>query len=310
MRRALAAVLLALPVRAAAEAGTVGGQTLQRPFGARALGMGEAFCAVPGGLDSAGYNPAGLSAAKRPTLGTSYNRGAIDDSFAYLGYAHPLPFAVLDAGLLYYDAGKIHLQLSDGTDTIVNAQQDYVGMLGAAVPLPFDFSIGALAKYYRFALAQTATAHGYAADAGAQWRSPLEGLTFGASIQNAGPDVKYSQEGDKLPLTERFGAAYLLDLARMGVIKDPMYTISRFLITADGVKRRDTPVSAAIGVEIGMPFSERGYAALRGGYVFNSDASASSFGFGVKEGRFLFDYALGVTKNLNNTQNIAIGVEF
>jgi hypothetical protein len=294
------------------EAGTTGAATLQRPIGARALAMAEAFTAVPGGLDSAAYNPAGLAAAKRPILESSYTHGIIEDSFGYLGYAHPLPFAVIDVGAEYYDAGSVHLTLSNGTDAIVKAEQDYVGMLGAAIPLPFDLSVGAIAKYYRFTLAQAATATGFAADLGAQWRSPVKGLTFGAAIQNAGPDVKFEQEGDKLPLTARAGAAFALDLNpnQTGPIKREDWMISQFLFTADAIQTRGSPIAAAAGVEMAMPYGEKNRAALRGGYVLNDTAHSASFGVGLKQGHFLIDYALGVTRALNNTHNFSLGIEF
>jgi len=306
---ALAAAAALSPVLARADAGTVGATTLQRPFGARALGMAQAFAAVPGGLESAGYNPAGLIAAKRPQLSTFYTHGVIEDSFGYLGYAHPLSFGVLDAGLLYYDAGTVHLMLSDGTNSNVKAEEDYVGMLGGAIPLPFDLSVGGIGKFYRFSLAQQANASGFAADLGAQWRSPLAGLTLGASLQNMGPDVKFEQQGDPLPLTARAGAAYLLDLAALGAIKQSDYTVSQFLITADAIQVRGSPVGGGVGLEIAMPMPN-GRAAIRGGYVINSDSSSSAFGVGLKEGHFLFDYAIGVTRALNNTQNFSLGVEF
>jgi hypothetical protein len=307
VRLALAAALALAP--AAAWAAT-GAPTLQRPFGARGLGMAQAFTAVPGGLESAGYNPAGLVDAKRPALTTNFTRGLIEDSFGYVGYAHPLKFIVLHAGALYYDAGTIDLNLSNGTRSKVKAAQDYVGMVGAAIPLPLGFSAGGIAKFYRFSLAEAATAKGYAADVGAQWRTPLPGLTLGAAVQNAGPDVKFEVEGDKLPLTSRAGAAYLLDLERMGLVKPPTYAITQFLFTAEVVKTRDADVFAAGGIELVFPFRPTGRASLRGGYVFNNEERRASFGIGLKEGRFLFDYAFGISRALENTQNFAVGIEF
>lgn len=302
-------VAVLLPALAFGDAATVGAPTLARPFSARALGMAQAFAAVPGGLESAGYNPAGLAGAKRPQLATFYEHGAIEDSFGYLGYAHPTSYGVLDAGLLYYDAGTVHLTLSDGTDTRVKAEQDYVAMFGAAIPLPFDLTIGAIAKAYRFTLAQQATANGFAADGGVQWRSPLRGLTFGASAQNLGPNVKFERQGDPLPLTGRVGAAYALDLNDLGAIKDPTYTLSQFLIAADAVQTRGSPVGANLGLEMSMPMPH-GRASIRGGYLVNNDGQNVAFGVGLREGRFLFDYAMGVTKALNNTQSFSLGVEF
>ena len=54
--------------QAAAESGLNGATTLSRPLSARAIGMGQSFASVDGGIDSFGYNPAGLAALKRPAL--------------------------------------------------------------------------------------------------------------------------------------------------------------------------------------------------------------------------------------------------
>lgn len=273
------------------------------------MAMAEAFSAVDGGVESMGYNPAGIVGA-RPVLETLYTHGAIDDHFSFTGYAHPLPFGTLCAGLAYYDAGTVRISLSDGTNESRKAQQDLVALAGASVPLGLGFSAGGLVKSYRLELAQAARATGYAADGGVIWHSPVAGLNFGASLQNLGPNVKYEQEGDPLPATARYGLAYELKLERFGLLKDVPYTINEFLFTADQVKVKDERSSAALGLEMGMPLGQGGHGAVRFGYVFNRDLDSFSFGLGFREGRFIFDYALGVKRAFNNLHHFSVGVYF
>jgi hypothetical protein len=268
--------------------------------------MADAFAAVDGGLDSLSYNPAGMARLTQSELRSDYTHGLVDDSFSFLGYAQRLKPLTIGVGAEYYDAGTINLNLSDGTQGTRKVEQDYVGMLAAAAELPGGLAAGLVAKYYRFNLAQEARASGAAFDAGAQWHSPLPGLSFGAALQNVGAAVKFEQQGDPLPRTIRAGAAYALTLE--GQTGDAVVAFDRFLFTADMISVLDEPLAAATGVELRMPFGPSGSAALRMGYQFNSTANGLALGVGFREGRFLIDYAMGLQKTLGNVHHFSLGV--
>ncbi len=307
MRRALwAALCLALPAAAFGEAGLTGGTTLTRPTSARAIAMGEAFTGVAGGIDSLGYNPAGLIGEKRARLSTFYTQGIAQDHFSFAGYAHPVPFGVVSVSGLYYNAGGVNLNLNGNNQTVI-AEEDFAGMVSAAVPGPDGLSFGGTAKYYHFNLAQQATATGFAGDLGALWQSPISGLTLGASLSQLGPDVKFEQAGDPLPQTARAGAGYRLDLRPAA---DAPIAFSYILLTADAVRVKDMPAAAAGGIELAARVFKTGQIALRMGYVVNSDINSFSTGVGLREGRFVVDYALGVSRVFDNTQNVTLGILF
>lgn len=307
IRALAAAVLLGAAVRAAADSGQTGAVTLSRPLFARAPAMGGAFSAVPGGLDSLSYNAAGLAAVQRGEVKTDYTHGIVDDSFGFLGAAQPLfKRATLTAGLAYYDAGSLTLNPSVGSQQTVKVEQDWYGLIGGAVRLPEGFSVGAVAKYYDFTLAQAATARGGAFDAGAQWRSPIPDLTFGAAVQNAGSQIKYEQQGDPLPTTLRAGAAF--GWSRI-LPQDPTEIgFDRFLLTADAVKIRYERAAASTGLEMLLPLGGSDYGALRLGYTFNSDVDQVALGIGLRQSRFQFDYALGVKRAIGVEHHVSFGV--
>ena len=304
-------VLTTLP-RLHAEPGLTGAGTLQRPLSARAVGMAEAFAAVDGGLDSLGYNPAGLARLARPELETTYLHGMANDDFGFLGYAHPLPGATITGGLVYYNGGSIDLNPSGGTPQTVTAEQDMVGLLSLGVALGWGLCAGATGKFYRLELAEQARASGFAGDLGALWHTPLKGLNLGASLQNLGPDVKFEQAADPLPVTTRFGAAYAFDLTGYRYFKEGGYGFSRFLLTADAVKVRDDSTwLPATGLEMGMSFGEQGSGALRFGYMFGQDLANFTFGVGIREGRWRLDYALGLMRaDIRPTNQFSLGVGF
>jgi len=312
-RRVLAALLLlAAAPELRAEPGRTAATTLQMTMSARALGMGEAFCAVMGGLDSLNYNPAGITVIPRPELSTSYASGIAGDGYGALGYAHPLSAATLAGELLYYSAGDVNLSYSDGTQRKVTAQRDMLGMVSVGVPLGWGLSAGGTGKFFRLELAEEARTTGYAADLGALWQTPLKGLDVGASVRNMGPDVKFEQDGDPLPLALRLGAAYSFDLARRGFFKEGGYGISRLLVAADGVKVRDEDGwKPTAGLEIGMGLGEQTFGALRFGYMFSLDTGYLTFGVGLRQGRWVFDYALAAMRgDVSNTHHFTLGVKF
>ena len=312
MRALLAAALAAglAPAPALAEGGLTAAPFLRFPLSARGSALGDAFAAVAGGLDSIGYNPAGLSGAARPTLQTSLMKGSVEDTFGFAAYAHPLGKATLAAGLMYYDAGDVHLTFSDGTRRTVKAAQDFGAIGGLSLPLGGGLTVGGLAKAFQLNLAEQASATGFAADAGALWNAPLEGLSLGGSLQNLGPDVTFESAGDPLPMTARAGASYLLDLEKRGLSTDIPYTFTRFRFSGEGVKVREERVSAAVGLEMDIPFGPRGHGALRFGYLFNRDIDSLTVGAGFRDKRFLLDYAVGLKEALSNTHLLTLGILF
>lgn len=303
----LAAILLL----SAGAAHAAGSPTLRRQLSPRAASMADAYTAVPGGLSSLSTNPAGLSSAKRPQLDTTFTSGVLDDTFGFLGWAQPLPYGVAGVGLSYYDAGKVDINFANGTGQSRTAARDFVGHLAWAMPLPGGLSAGGTAKFYRFELAQEARASGAALDAGAQWTTPVRGLSVGASFANAGPGVKFEQESDPLPLTARGGISWAWNSARLDKTGElSSVTGTKVLTSLDAIKVRDEKIVAALGAELGTDFGASTTIALRAGFRFNSDAERLTLGIGMREGRFSLDYAMADKRSLGHTHHAGFGVRF
>lgn len=307
MRTISAAVALAVAL--SVRAGAAGSPTLRRQLSPRAAAMADAYAAVPGGLSSLSTNPAGLSAAKRPQLETSFTSGVLDDSFGFIGWAQPLPLGAAAVGLSYYDAGKVELNFTGGRSETRTAQRDFVAHLAWGLELPGGLSLGATGKTYRFELAQEARASGFAGDLGAQWRTPLKGLSLGAALQNAGPDVKFEVDADPLPLTTRGGASWSWKSAE-SKDSESYLTVTRVLASAEALKVRDEAILGALGTELAMDFGTSTSIALRAGWRLNSDAARLTVGVGMREGRFTLDYAMAEKRSLGQTHQVGFGVRF
>lgn len=307
MRLAALAVLAlsSIPARAASPAGAA---VLRLPLSAQAAAL-AAFAAQDGGLSSIGLNPAGVAGAGRPELATSFRSGALQDAFGFVGYAHPLGRVVPFGGVAYYNAGAVGVNFSDGTRSTVIAEEDYIGLFGAAAKLGAGFAAGAAARAARFALAQQASATSFSADAGAQWATPLEGLRLGAAVENLGRGVKFEDAADPLPTTWRAGAAYAKTWGIQAPAGDSMAT--RVTLLVDGVQTRGEPAYPAAGAELLLDAGGAGSVALRVGHAFDAQqARGVRYGIGLREGPMSLDYTQAGAGELGNVQYGTLSFRF
>jgi len=303
----LSALLAFLPAALFAEAGTSGGQTLARPIGARAAAMGQAFTAVGGDPESLIYNPAGTGFVSSATISLSYLRGYAKDGTGLLAASYRLGRVVLTPALLYYNAGTINLNLSDGTKGEVTAQEDKVGMMNVAVN-PFDFlSVGGTLKYSQFRLAETASAKAVNYDVGAivsMW-----GLSAGIARQNMGGSIKFEEESDPPPTATRLGLAVRQNFEPLSSssIEPESWTL---LVSGDMVKPDKESTYYQTGLEVNMTYDPGSTFAVRGGYLFNRSDENFTLGFGTIQGSWGFDYALGGSSNLGSRHQMTLSYHF
>lgn len=306
----LVAVLLVPP--AGAETGRTAAVFLKRAMGARAASMGGAHAAVVDpGPDAPQHNPGGLARLTRPALSSSYLNGFGGVTHGNIAYAHPIPYGVVGSGLLYFNAGDIGLNLSNGTKRTVTSEEDLAWTMSYAAPLPFGFSVGATYRYLRMELAETASATSHQGDLGAQWRTPIKGLSLGAALQYLGPNIVFEEEGDPPPRTFRYGAALRFpdfDITKL----DPGVDLAAFdmLFAADVVQTVYEKTSPRVGVELGLTPSLMNRVAVRFGHVFNRFSEGFTLGAGFKSGRYSFDYGHGDGKEMKGLSNATFSIAF
>lgn len=305
-----AALLAAAPARA--EVGRSAAAFLKRAMGSRAAAMGGAHAAVSDpGPEAPQYNPGALAGVERRSLATSYLNGFGGVTHGHAAYAHPLRRGVLGAGLLYFNAGDIGLNLSDGTRRTVTSEEDFAATLSYGLPLVWGLSVGGTYRFLRLELAEAASATSHQADAGVLWRTPVKGLSLGAAYQYLGPDIVFEEAGDPPPKTFRYGAALRfpdVDAAKL----DPSVDLAAFDMTlaADVVQSVYEKASPRAGLELGLTPSLMSRVALRFGWVGNRDAEGLTLGAGFKTGRFTFDYAHGDAKEMKALSNATFSIAF
>lgn len=314
MRRALLApaLLLALAGRAwaASGPGSTAAPVLNRPVGARSSGLGQAFTGMPADPESLMFNPAGAGFMERSRLYAAYMNGLGGGGYGFA--AAPLKrgaFTVTPA-FLYFNSGSMTLDIGGSPAGSVIAESDSVGMLSAAFSPAGWAALGCTVKYARVDLAEKASASGLFYDAGVMV-SPARNLYLGASSLNNGGEMKFEDEGDPAPAALRAGASWRVELNPPNLLDrstDLLY--SDLVLSSDWSRIKGEKGAFRSGLEMNMKMPVGLTLSLRFGYLFGGDDGSLSFGLGVRNGPWRFDFGYEAARDLSPRLPAAVSWEF
>lgn len=139
-------------------------------------------------------------------------------------------------------------------------------------------------------------------DFGTQFKTGFKSLTFGMSVRNFSKEIQYVYEQFQLPLVFTLGISMnLMDLIGEVPLNQSLY------MCIDASHYRDHPEQLKIGLE----YKVMNLLAIRGGYITNSDESNGlSFGVGVTQFGFAFDYSYTPFGIFNNIQRMTARFSF
>ncbi|MEW6095617.1 MAG: PorV/PorQ family protein [bacterium] len=280
--------------------GSAGAPFLKIGVGAKAVAMGEAFSSLADDISTVYWNPAGLIQLTKPEISTMYNDWFEGIGHGFLGFGFPtsrkkaIGFSIIHLGVGdipgYTEIDDTHYESTGNFSARDTAFAfTYATILTDVISLGVNIK-GIVQKI------ENEEASSFAIDLGQLYQPPIEGLTLSVVLQNVGPRIKYSVEGDKLPLTLKFGSAY-----RVGV--QPM------TITCDLTK----PVDNNWKINLGMEVWFKDLIALRGGFnsqVFKDLGTGITCGFGFSLKHYQVDYAFVPYDELGNTHRISITFRF
>lgn len=119
-------------------------------------------------------------------------------------------------------------------------------------------------------------------DFGTVYKTGYKSLAFGMSVQNFSREVEFVEESFQLPLTFNIGVS--MNIANL---LPADYQTENILFSVDAVHPRSHPEQLKFGLE----YTFMDLLSLRLGYISDADEQNMSYGIGLKQFGFVFDYA-------------------
>ena len=282
-----------LPPAASAAPGEAGFAFLKLGIGARPMGMGSAYVALADDPTALYWNPAGLGSVEGPQVTVMHNEWIQDFRQEFAGVSRPFGATAAGLGISGFYSSEFE-ERDDVGNLIGHFGFNDIAVTGAlAHRFPHQATAGLAVKFIREMIAEE-TATAVAFDLGAKVGLGRSGVTLGGAIQNLGGDAKFITESFPLPRTIRAGAA-----------------ITRAIPSLTGKGVLSAEVRKARGdeshVHVGGEFEYKERLALRAGAKFGYDDESLSFGLGLIQRRFHFDYALvPFSSNLGTTHFVSL----
>jgi len=295
-----AVVFAAAPLRAQEEA-PEGGIFLLLPIGAKAISLGRAMTAQPGG-ESVFWNPAGLGEVPQGQL-LLYRGDYVGDLRGTAASGLLSRAGVGTIGLTYHLLDVGDQELTDGQGNVLGtiSVRNHLGVASVATRVWSRLNLGFNFKMVQFrqscrgqCLDPGVTATTYAVDVGIQI-TDLAGLPLrmGAMIAHAGPrfQVRNEEQADPLPTRMRFSADYEV-LGQF--VEIPGVELHVTTEVEDRWRHPGSP-SLYLGTEFGAQV-EPAVLMVRAGYVRGNgeQLDGAAVGVGLRYERF----DLGVAKSL------------
>ncbi len=303
MKQTTVLLFLAVPMLLLASTGFA---PLRIAVGPRVVAMGEAAAGYIDDASALFYNPAGLANVPTYSALFAHNQWLLDMNHEYVAGAYcSKGLGGFGLAFDYWGSGSIQ-GINIRGETLpgyVFSAADWSLNLGYARSFS-DFSVG-LGLEFIHDQHESLSTSAMAFDAGAMYKTPLEGLQAGISVANIGTRGKLYQESYGLPLQARLGARY--DQGIIGAAADVIFSGEGLGTQTDSSVGAVT--SPPLGVAAGVECRPVDILALRVGYRTGSDYDGFSglrAGLGLMWHGIGIDYAYAPYGKLGASHRIAI----
>jgi hypothetical protein len=293
-------LIVAFPGYLIAQAGSSGLTFLKLGTSAHGIALADAMSAMVTGPASTHYNPSGLAGgdtlANAEVLFT--HREWIEDTRVEalsasirLGENDAVGFAINSTTVT-----DIELRTRPGEAEGTFTARSFAGSASYARSLSEEVRLGVTARFlYEKILVDDAS--GFSVDCGAQFDTPVDNLTVGATIANLGRMSSMRQERSSLPALVRLGSVYYID------IEEGLYESA---LAVDFVHvfpdKQDF-------LNCGGEFIYQRWVSVQAGYQFGSDGRGLTAGIGFHHGIFGLQYAYAkLSENLGSAHSFSLAV--
>ena len=290
--------------------------------GVRGISMGGSQVASGRGMTGAHYNPASIAFLKGSEVFYSKSNYLADISHNTLAYGTRLTSTdYFGLHLFYLHSGDMKVT----NEANPNGTGETFTVIDLSLRLIYGrqltdrLRIGGALKYIRENIF-TAYMQSFVFDVGSNFDTGIYGLILGMSVSNFGPDVQFHGEGLEIPVSDTTAVSGKLSKItkkfsvpltfRLGIQKNVWGeddgSTNRLTVSVDGINPIDYTVFGGIGLE----YSWRDIAFIRGGTRLFHDTAGVSLGGGLKWSMFAVDYAYVNYGILKETHQFGISLEF
>mgnify|MGYP001188351234 FL=1 len=290
--------------------------------GVRGISMGGAQVASGRGLSGVYYNPSSIAFIESSEAFYSKSMYLAGITHNTLGYGTKLsPTDYFAVHLFYLDSGEMEVT----TESSPDGTKEFFSVTNLSLRLAYGkqltdrLRVGGALKYIREDIF-TAYMQSFVFDLGSNFNTGIYDIILGMSVSNFGPEVQFHGSGLEIPVADTTARDGMLSkitkkfsvplIFRLGIQKDLIGSeddsVNRLTISMDGINPIDYTVYGGVGLE----YSWRNIAFVRGGTRLYHDTAGLSLGGGLKWSMFEVDYAYVNYGILKETHQFGISLNF
>ncbi len=287
--------MFSTPVFAATD--TTSATFLKIGAGARAAGMGDAFCGLADDAYAMYWNPAGLGFIKGSRFGATHLEWLAGINQEQVGFVQQIGsktgFGINISHLIANDFERTN---KDGIFGTFGAANTLLG-LSIGRQIGNKFSLGLNMKYIHLSMDDTGAA-AYGVDTGMLWQISRR-LRFGLNVQNIGSEVKFIENSYPLPFNIKAGLNY---------------SLGGLNINIDANKTQGLETNVHAGCEYLLAHTLALRAGIKNEVTSDKHGKSSGMttgitaGMGLKLGGFQLDYAYVPYGSLDMTHRVSLSV--
>jgi hypothetical protein len=288
-------LLLILPGLSLAQGTSAGEASLQFLYPARILSMAGAPIADPNDAATSFANPACLASGKSVEIMFSQLQWVQDIQTQLISTSVPLAIGAAAFAISNTSVGDIPIRDIPGPELGSFSYHSTSFQLGYGLEMFPELSIGATVKYLYDKL-YVDEASGYAIDLGTLYRTPIDGLSLAATLNNIGQMNAFRAQKTDLPTQAGLGAYY-------SVKSEDFEFVSALAVG------QETAAGGTNHISVGGEVTYNKLLSVRIGYQSGYDIRGLTAGLGIRYSVIKLDYAyVPFSQGFGNANILTIGL--